>query len=365
MFQKTVTEEVGLTLLQRVDAPSLFRLIDRSRARLRTWLPWVDGTSTVDDSQAFIDGALGQFAANAGFQAGVLYRGELVGMVGFHDIHWANRAVSIGYWLGDGYEGLGIMTIACKALVEIAFASYGLERVEIRAGLDNQRSRAVACRLGFVEEGVCRRAEWVLGRPLDHVIYGMLRTDWGNAESTGPRGAQTDRVPVLTGVAVRVLGAEDAVRYREIRLRALRDHPTAFVTTSAEFATRSLDDIAAQLEPVGESRTFGAFIGEDLIGIATFAREQRQRVRHIAGVQGLYVAADKRAAGVGRALLLTLTTWARQCDGVERLRLSVTTHNEAAVALYRKFGFAVFGTERSALKVDGQYYDEWHMDLRL
>jgi len=363
MFTMTVTDDVSLKLLQRSDAPSLFGLIDRSRMRLRTWLPWVDTTSTVEDSQAFIEGALSQFAASAGFQAAVLYRGELAGMVGFHDIHWANRAVSIGYWLGDGYEGHGIMTIACKALVEIAFATYALERVEIRAALENQRSRAVACRLGFVEEGVCRRAEWVLGRPLDHVIYGMLREDWGNAEPTG-QGEQ-EGVPLSTGVTVRALSREDAGRYREIRLRALRDHPTAFVTTSEEFAKRTPEEISAQLEPVGESRTLGAFAGEDLIGIVTFSPEQRQRVRHIAGVQGLYVVSDRRSSGVGRALLRELTTWARQCHGIERLRLSVTTHNQAAIALYRAFGFAVYGVERNALRVDGQSYDEWHMDLRI
>jgi ribosomal-protein-serine acetyltransferase len=58
------------------------------------------------------------------------------------------------------------------------FAEAGLERAEIRAAVDNARSRAVAERLGFVEEGVSRHASWVAGRWLDMAIYGQVRAEW-------------------------------------------------------------------------------------------------------------------------------------------------------------------------------------------
>ncbi|MCL6452176.1 MAG: GNAT family N-acetyltransferase [Alicyclobacillus sp.] len=178
MFCHSVSDEVQLKLLDLGDAEKLFSLTDASRHYLREWLPWVDATKTVDDSKAFIQFTLQQFASNNGFQAGILYNGQMAGVVGFHEINWANRSTSIGYWLGEGFQGRGIMTGACRAMVDIAFRVYGLNRVEIRAAVENRKSRAIPERLGFQQEGVCRQSEWIYDHFVDHVVYGMLAEDW-------------------------------------------------------------------------------------------------------------------------------------------------------------------------------------------
>ena len=85
--------------------------------------------------------------------------GELVGIIGTHQIHWINRTVSIGYWLGEGYQGKGIMTKACKAVIQYLFEECGLHRIEIRAAVDNQKSRRIAERLSFSLEGILRQCE--------------------------------------------------------------------------------------------------------------------------------------------------------------------------------------------------------------
>ncbi|QSO49915.1 GNAT family N-acetyltransferase [Alicyclobacillus mengziensis] len=178
MFRHRVRDDIEIKLLEPRDADAMFALTEGSRTYLRQWLPWVDATQTVDDSKAFIQSTLQQFAANNGFQAGILYRGELAGVIGFHGVSWTNRSTSIGYWLGERFQGQGIMTCVCRAMVNIAFEEYGLNRVEIRAAVENHKSRAIPERLGFQQEGVCRQAEWLYDYFVDHVVYGMLAADW-------------------------------------------------------------------------------------------------------------------------------------------------------------------------------------------
>lgn len=74
------------------------------------------------------------------------------------------------------------MTSACRAMVNIAFEEYGLNRVEIRAAADNRKSRAIPERLGFQKEGVSRQTEWIYDHFVDHVVYGMLADEWSEAE---------------------------------------------------------------------------------------------------------------------------------------------------------------------------------------
>ncbi|MCL6516796.1 MAG: GNAT family N-acetyltransferase [Alicyclobacillus sp.] len=42
---------------------------------------------------------------------------------------WNNRRTSIGYWLGEQFQGRGIMTTACRTMIDIAFHEYKLNRV--------------------------------------------------------------------------------------------------------------------------------------------------------------------------------------------------------------------------------------------
>lgn len=64
--------------------------------------------------------------------------------------------------------------------------------------------------------------------------------------------------------------------------------------------------------------------------------------------------------GVATRLLQALLTWARLHDFV-RVELTAMKHNDAAVSLYKKFGFEVEGSRRAALNVDGHFVDEWYM----
>jgi ribosomal-protein-serine acetyltransferase len=64
------------------------------------------------------------------------------------------------------------------ALLRHGFRTLKLNRIEIRAGVRNRRSRAIPERLGFRHEGTLRQAEWLADRFVDHAVYGLLVGEW-------------------------------------------------------------------------------------------------------------------------------------------------------------------------------------------
>ncbi|MBK7927682.1 MAG: GNAT family N-acetyltransferase [Bryobacterales bacterium] len=177
--------EFELRLLELRDAEALYALTEANREHIRPWLPWIAWTHSAGDVKKFIRAALKQFTEGDGFHAGIWVGGEIAGCVGLHPVDWQNQHVAIGYWLGREWEGRGLVTEGTRAVARFCFATYGLERVEIRAAVENRRSRAVAERLGFTLEGVLRRTQRVDGRWLDNAVYSMLREEAGKLEAGG------------------------------------------------------------------------------------------------------------------------------------------------------------------------------------
>jgi ribosomal-protein-serine acetyltransferase len=177
VLRLSVSETCWLRLLEESDVDELYALIDENRAYLSRWMPWAAAQSS-QDTLAFIRMTRRQLAENNGLQTALVCNETIVGVVGYHAVDWGNRSTSIGYWLGEQYQGQGTMTQAVRVLLDHALGTWNLNRVEVRAAPDNRRSRAILERLGFREEGVLRAAERIEGRFLDSVVYGMLACEW-------------------------------------------------------------------------------------------------------------------------------------------------------------------------------------------
>ena len=181
-----VDEDIELRLVAERDASRIFALMDRDREYLREWLPWVDGTRSVADTEGFVQRSLDQMRRGEGFQVCIEHRGELAGVMGFVYLDPVNRRAEVGYWLGQAFQGRGTMTRACRALVDYGFHSLDLNRIEIRVDLDNRKSRAIPERLGFVQEALLRESVQDHGRFRDIVMYAKLRREWEVEGSGGP-----------------------------------------------------------------------------------------------------------------------------------------------------------------------------------
>jgi ribosomal-protein-serine acetyltransferase len=178
MFRAQLRENLYLKLLEERHAPEVFSLVDRDRDYLREWLPWVDATVTEDDSLSFIKSSLEQFASQKGFVAGIWWEGRFCGVVGTHKLDLLNRRGEIGYWLGRAFQGKGIMTDACRAVVTHVLYEMEMNRVTIDCASGNQKSCSVAQRLGFAEEGSAREAILLRDRFHDLRRFAMLKKDW-------------------------------------------------------------------------------------------------------------------------------------------------------------------------------------------
>lgn len=150
---------------------------------------------------------------------------------------------------------------------------------------------------------------------------------------------------------IRPLTPEDAAIYHALRLEALAAEADSFVTTVEEQAGRSLEQVATTLS---ETAVFGAFIDDDLVGTAGFARNAPVKEGHKGVVWGMYLRASARGSGLAGALLDAVIDHAR--GKVEQLTLIVVSDNMPAVRLYESRGFRRWGLEPRALKLaDGRY----------
>lgn len=100
--------------------------------------------------------------------------------------------------------------------------------------------------------------------------------------------------------------------------------------------------------------------GEVVGNLGLHAASKSPRRRHVGHI-GLAVGDDRQRRGVGTALMTAAIELADNWLNFQRLELSVYTDNLAALALYRKFGFAIEGTCRGYAFRDGQYVDVYTM----
>jgi ribosomal-protein-serine acetyltransferase len=174
MFSYKISAEIELRLLEERHTEQVFALMAEDRERH----PELDENFSLDDVRKKIRHDLALFADHKGLNAGIWYQGILAGTIRYHEIDWSNRATELGYWVGGAFEGRGLMTKTCRAMINYAFKELGLNRIVISCAVGNQKSRAIPERLGFTQEGVLRQSEWLRDHFTDMAVYGLLASEW-------------------------------------------------------------------------------------------------------------------------------------------------------------------------------------------
>jgi [ribosomal protein S5]-alanine N-acetyltransferase len=87
------------------------------------------------------------------------------------------QAGTIGYWIGERYARKGYMREGVQALVNYAFNTLDLSRIEAACLPENKPSRALLEKCGFKYEGVAQSYLQIGGRWRTHVLYANLRGD--------------------------------------------------------------------------------------------------------------------------------------------------------------------------------------------
>ncbi|WP_066517497.1 GNAT family N-acetyltransferase [Curtobacterium ammoniigenes] len=165
----------SITLRDLTTVEPIFALIEANLDRLRAAEPWAWTEHEVTDVVLHTEHLLAKYGANQALPCVIRKTGEVVGVATL-SIDPYLGSCSLGYWIDAAQEGRGGVRRACTALLGVARAR-GLARAEIRAAARNQRSRALAERLGFTLEGLLRSAMPLGPNRVDVAVYGLLLGD--------------------------------------------------------------------------------------------------------------------------------------------------------------------------------------------
>ncbi|MBI3943340.1 MAG: GNAT family N-acetyltransferase [Chloroflexi bacterium] len=168
-------------------------------------------------------------------------------------------------------------------------------------------------------------------------------------------------------VEIRRLTDNDAVAYWEVRLRALLEDSRAFGASYDESVQRPFESVVERFRTdwaAPDNFILGAYT-DRLVGIVGFYREKYVKMWHKGTITQMYVVAEARSQGIGRALLVEAISRAAALPDLEQINLTVVSDNVPARALYESVGFQTYGLEIRAMRVDQEYVDEVHMVLRL
>ncbi len=174
MFSRKINDTTEIKLSIPQFSQELFELIEQNRLFLRQWLPWLDTVKEPKDTESFLKAQLTRFSQGEALHLTIFYEGKIAGVLAYNSIDPANQIGTIGYWLGAGFNGRGIMTACVQDLIELGQKYLSLQKIEIRCATENTKSSAIAERLGFSNEGTLRRVEKVNNHWHDHVVYGLI-----------------------------------------------------------------------------------------------------------------------------------------------------------------------------------------------
>ena len=167
---------VGLALLEETDVPfcvvalndesvtrNLLRRLPLNYAEEREWIANLHRHTGTDQV----------------FGIAVVETGELIGTMGLHHIDWISRTATTGAWIAaDEHRGKGFGSEAKILLLEYAFNTLGLRKINSFVLASNKRSRKYNERCGYRIEGSQKHQVFVAGKYVDQLCMGLFEEDF-------------------------------------------------------------------------------------------------------------------------------------------------------------------------------------------
>jgi RimJ/RimL family protein N-acetyltransferase len=177
MLSLPLAPDAELTTLEPWQADEFAEHIDRHREHLAPWIPLAHTVTDTESARELLQRYAERQANGAGRLLGIRLRGELVGAILFPQFDPAVGNCELGVWLAPHAQGHGLITRAAQLMIDWAFDVRGMHRIEWITMPANERSKAVAKRLGMSLDGVLRQSYLFGGRRHDAEIWSLLVTD--------------------------------------------------------------------------------------------------------------------------------------------------------------------------------------------
>jgi ribosomal protein S18 acetylase RimI-like enzyme len=160
-------------------------------------------------------------------------------------------------------------------------------------------------------------------------------------------------------MAVRAFDPEEIPALIAMRRTGLEQEPHSFGASPEDDRTQDPRFVEAALRDPDQA-ILGAF-APGLVGMVGIYRDRLLKARHKAHIWGMYVSPQGRGKGTGKQLMQAALRWAEGQQGILQVHLIVSARTPVAQNLYRSLGFIHWGTEPSALCINGELVDDQHM----
>lgn len=247
----------------------------------------------------------------------------------------------------------GVARALLDALIDAADRWFGFVRLELDVFADHAPAIALYESVGFEVE--CRKRCDMLrdGALVDGLHMARIRPGFVPPPEVGTAPAIPPRREPLGALSIRPIHVDDAAAMAAL-------HETESVIDGTfQMPFQSERDWRARLlgNDAGRVRTLVAVAGDRVIGAsALFPMGESPRIAHALGF-GIAVHPDAQGRGVGDALTRAVLEIADRWVGARRVQLEVYPDNARAIALYRRHGFEVEGTQRLTALRRGTYAD--------
>jgi RimJ/RimL family protein N-acetyltransferase len=177
-----------LRALEPWQAEEFLAHMDSVREYLRPHISLPERVKDLDEARGVLRRYAEMQLSDTGRIYGIWLDGTLRGGIMFRHFDAAGGTCEIGVWLAPEAQGRGLMTTAVRKMIDWAIGVRGIGRVEWLATTDNERSIAVAKRVGMTYEGI-KRSDYILnGERRDSAVYSFTIGDWAVSDrSAGNR----------------------------------------------------------------------------------------------------------------------------------------------------------------------------------
>lgn len=276
-------------------------------------------------------------------------------IVGLASLKQANRprllhSGSVGLYVHPDHWGQGVGSALMARLLDVADNWLNLKRVELEVFTDNAAAIRLYEKFGFVPEGVRCKAAFRDGELADDLCMARLRdvAHLPLAEAR-PLPEKPAPFPAHTQVIIRAYQPEDAAALHQFFIRP------DVTRTLNRLPYQEFEPFRERMDKAPESaQHLVAVVNGQAVGDIFLNVQTNPRLKHVA-VLGMALHPDYWGLGIGSKLMAAVLDLADNWLNLQRVELTVNTHNAAALRLYQKHGFVIEGTQHYQGYGDGRW----------
>jgi ribosomal-protein-serine acetyltransferase len=178
VFTYPIGSGVVMAPLEPWCAEQFFEHLVQVREHIASSAPFANYVFDVDGARTFLQRFADGHADDSMHLFGLWHNGKVIGGVMLIDFDANTGNCAIGVWIAPEFQGLGLISKAARSVIDWAIMARGMSRVQWSTNPANERSIAVARRLGLTKEGTLRSSFVINGIRSDQEIWSAIAESW-------------------------------------------------------------------------------------------------------------------------------------------------------------------------------------------